>query len=485
MLRSRIKNPPTTKSRFLAGPGRLVANAIKNSVILILIMCVLVTAAGCGPVIPATDNLMRPPRAGDSGKDILDALEEDLGMQFTLRYPMRGERRSAVIRVDLNGDGTDEAIVLYHLAGERSRPRIAVMSKDSGWHMAGSVTYSGNNSKNVSEIDRVMFADLDGGGNPEMIVGWAASAGDNCFFSAYRYAEDQIIGIPVPEIYAEYTELCFGDFGGGGRQDLIAAVVDRQTGAAAANVLRYNQESLYLSEICPLDGGAIGVSYAVTGEISPELGAVILGIQQKSGCVVPEILVWDGSAQKLRRLTPEGISHSDENHPADIDGDGFLEAPSDIMFDYYTDIADIEPIYLTTWLKIDISGEFSEAGNRIHFWREQFSLSCPAGWLNTVIPVREKSESDRVIYFYRNNGGTPGEEIFRIRMFSHDAWSALEPLDAVGGFGFREDDSPRFEMLGENSHAVFACMIAERQPADEMNITFEAILASFRVESGF
>ena len=474
---------------------------IRFIVVCALLVCFMLTATGCGTVIPDADNLMRPPRAGDDGQEILDALEQSLGTPFSLRYPIRGKNQAAVMRADLNGDRTDEAVVFYRLVGESSGARFAVLEKESEWR----VIYTGQPpAGNSGDVDMVLFADLEGDGVSEMIIGWQTPNGR--VLSAYLYVKGEaggdIIQIPVAADLIGYDELCAADFDGDGKDELIAAVI--REGEASANLIRYREGGLVSSdaESCML-GGVYGFVYNIVGQLAPEVIVTVLGGYYGAhyipggDCpvVTPRPVVWDFAAGKLAALDSVGIGHAANNRPSDINGDGFLEIPSDEIFGYYVNNPAADPIYLTNWHRFTAAGESgrpeaARAATRIRFVREGFTLDCPESWLGEVTPVREKeenAESDRVIYFYRNadDGGGLGEELFRIRLFSHDAWSALEPLDAVGGFGFRDDDpDPHFEMLGENSHAVFACMIAEGQAARDMGITVESLVAAFRAESG-
>ena len=60
-------------------------------------------------------SLMRPPRPTGEREEIHKVLERQAGSDFKLRYPRRGDYRSAIIMQDLTGNGKEEAIALYEV----------------------------------------------------------------------------------------------------------------------------------------------------------------------------------------------------------------------------------------------------------------------------------------------------------------------------------------------------------------------------------
>ena len=76
------------------------------------LLCVALFS-GCAAIGLDSQALMSPPRQeGDQGK-IQDLLAETTGGEVTLRYPSKGDYRSAIILRDITGDRTNDALALY------------------------------------------------------------------------------------------------------------------------------------------------------------------------------------------------------------------------------------------------------------------------------------------------------------------------------------------------------------------------------------
>ncbi len=94
--------------------------------------CLLGLLPGCS--FPMTDNmqvedLLRAPRlSGDYGA-LQSALNDWLGESAQLKYPMQGELLSPFVLQDLDGDGQQDAAVLYTTA-QTSNVCVAILQQD-------------------------------------------------------------------------------------------------------------------------------------------------------------------------------------------------------------------------------------------------------------------------------------------------------------------------------------------------------------------
>ena len=61
--------------------------------------------SGCTVSTFQIQNLMRPPKSTGYKAEIQKVIEEVTGSSIILKYPQRGEYRSAVIMKDVSGDG--------------------------------------------------------------------------------------------------------------------------------------------------------------------------------------------------------------------------------------------------------------------------------------------------------------------------------------------------------------------------------------------
>ena len=132
-------------------------------------VCAAALLAGCA--LPGTERagveeLLRAPRLeGDYG-EIQSALNQWLEESAQLKYPMNGELLSPFLMSDFDGDGQQDAAVLYSTA-DTPNICLAVLQKDAEgvWQVQDAV-------EGLTEtVDTVRFARLQEGGANQIVVG--------------------------------------------------------------------------------------------------------------------------------------------------------------------------------------------------------------------------------------------------------------------------------------------------------------------------
>ena len=71
----------------------------------VVIMALILTLCGCDFVKTDMAELFSPPTLTGDFKYISKIIEKTAGSGYTLKYPVRGEHRSAVVQYDIDGDG--------------------------------------------------------------------------------------------------------------------------------------------------------------------------------------------------------------------------------------------------------------------------------------------------------------------------------------------------------------------------------------------
>ena len=109
------------------------------------------------------ESMLSPPRLTAEQEQIYHALLDSVStQQLSLKYPKSGENLSAFTVADLDGDGSDEAIVFYESSrttAEENPLRYHILAqKDGKWTGIKEYTTKG------AEIDRIDIAKL--GSNP-------------------------------------------------------------------------------------------------------------------------------------------------------------------------------------------------------------------------------------------------------------------------------------------------------------------------------
>ncbi len=175
--------------------------------------CALAAAlllSGCSAVTGSdVESLLRAPQASGETSAVQKALNSALGVTATLKYPASGDFLSPLLFGDWDGDGQDEAAVLYTLDASAGNVYLAILepTEENGWR----VTQTAEGLS--SEVESVNTAHLRDENSLQILVGYASAQGDR-YMVVYLYTEDglQII------IKQAYTEMILANLTGGVRQ---------------------------------------------------------------------------------------------------------------------------------------------------------------------------------------------------------------------------------------------------------------------------
>ena len=275
------------------------------------------------------EELLRAPRlSGDYGT-VQTALNDWLGESAQLKYPMQGELLSPFLWQDLDGDGQQDAAVLYTTA-QSSNVCIAILQKDENgvWQVRQSVEGL------ADTVDNVSLARLQPGGASQLVVGYMAAQGDH-YLAVYAYTG----GVLSTILEQQYQQYLVEDITGGGSQDLIL-MSTLEDGGVQIELLTVDKEGSFQQvAVMGLSAnrfsgcasvaaglGADGRHYLVldgwTGISGNNLASVLLYFDEDTQQMVPATQI---STEKLYtaslRNVPGLVSR-------DLDGDGIVEIPT-------------------------------------------------------------------------------------------------------------------------------------------------------------
>ncbi len=295
-------------------------------------VCAAALLAGCA--LPGTERagveeLLRAPRLeGDYG-EIQSALNQWLEESAQLKYPMNGELLSPFLMSDFDGDGQQDAAVLYSTA-DTPNICLAVLQKDAEgiWQVQDAV-------EGLTEtVDTVRFARLQEGGANQIVVGYNASQ-EVSYLAVYAYTEGRIQAI-LAEPYDQYL---IEDITGTGYEDLVLMgtdeqgadqikllISDREGGFRQASVMGLSPDKFTGCASLAAGLGAYGGQYLVldgwTGVSGSNLASVLLRYNELTQQMEPARQIGaDALYEASLRNVPDLTSR-------DLDRDGVVEIPT-------------------------------------------------------------------------------------------------------------------------------------------------------------
>ena len=287
--------------------------------------------AGCsmpGEQVQVEELLRAPKLSGDYG-DVQTALNDWLGESAQLKYPMQGDLLSPFLIHDLDGDGQQDAAVLYTTA-QSSNVCVAILQKgrDGMWQVR-------QNAEGLADtVDSVGLAQLQPGDASQLVVGYVAAQGDH-YLAVYSYTDGELSTI----LEQQYQQYLVEDITGGGNQDLILMstledggvqiellTVDKEGSFQQVAVMGLSADRFSGCASVAAGVGADGRHYLVldgwTGISGNNLASVLLYFDEDTQQMVPADQI---STEKLYtaslRNVPSLVSK-------DLDSDGIVEIPT-------------------------------------------------------------------------------------------------------------------------------------------------------------
>ena len=294
-----------------------------------VLLCLLLAGCSMPGEQAQVEELLRAPKlSGDYG-DVQTALNDWLGESAQLKYPMQGDLLSPFLLQDLDGDGRQDAAVLYTTA-QSSNVCIAILQKDDAdiWHVRQNVEGL------ADTVESVGLAQLQPGDATQLVVGYTAAQGDH-YLAVYSYTD----GVLSTILEQQYQQYLVEDITGGGNQDLILMstledggvqiellTVDKEGSFQQVAVMGLSANRFAGCASVAAGVGADGRHYLVldgwTGISGNNLASVLLRFDEDTQQMVPADQI---STEKLYtaslRNVPSLVSQ-------DLDGDGIVEIPT-------------------------------------------------------------------------------------------------------------------------------------------------------------
>lgn len=433
----------------------------------------LASLSGCSFVGLDAQSLMHAPKpTGENEADIQNLLESTAGGKMTLKYPSAGEYRSAIIKHDLYGDQSDEAIAFYQKGDETTGINVMFMRRNGGkWESMGSF----NNP--ASKVDRVCFGDLNGDGKDEVVVGWGSSlnnTGDICVYYAQSGQMKEL------QLNQSYTEMAVMDFDGDGRDEIFTASVTVGDESASAQLLRIKDGAIEQMGSAPLDISVTKYASVLTGLINEKQVGIVLDGVKSADTMVTELLYWDKKTKTLRSpfYDPKTKSaKSTERNTSvvsrDINGDRIIEVPMVTLLPGYSGKTPDESAYLTSWFRYDTDTQtLVRVMSMFLNYSDGYWFSIPDMWRGKVTAKLDPSSRTVTVYEWlttqKNKAGFTGAPLLTIQTFTSKEWDQGEGVK-------------NYFKLTERDNSVFAASLPT--PDNPLSMTKSEVQEAFQVIS--
>ncbi|MBQ8604573.1 MAG: hypothetical protein IJ410_07005 [Oscillospiraceae bacterium] len=291
---------------------------------LLLLLSFMLT--GCSGIASRNNilSLLSSPRLSRRESRIITAINRHLGQDIVLKYPKAGLNVSPVQFVDLNGDNTEEAAVLYSAENTGSNVRMAVLTQsEDEWDVVYDKEGYG------TEVYKITFTDMTRSGDRQIVVGYTFSDSSEKITSVY-FTDDNAVTEENTYTCQDYV---IYDITGDGAEDMILAGVNADNQRTQVRVLsaHYNDylTSLSVKQIPVRNATVTNIAFSKSDFADSEV--ILVDYHDAYRRFYTEAIKFDGynlepvlSHDVVQKIWNFGYSLNSR----DIDGDGYYETPT-------------------------------------------------------------------------------------------------------------------------------------------------------------
>ena len=434
---------------------------IKKLVCALLCIACALCLCGCDLLVFDTEELIAPPQLTGDMRPIEVALRKSAGNGYTLKYPTSGDRRSAVMLEDIDGDATFEALAFYSTSDdELTNMHINIIRRKGEEWLSVS-----DQSIVAAGVEMVDFCDLDSDGVLEILVGWEIYGSSEKQLAVYSLVGDTL----TKRLLQQYTGFLCGDLDDDGQNEIFIHLISASEGTNKATVYNLHEGGIKQTAGCMMDGavktaGQPQLSTLSNGKTAiyideiKGVGAVTEVLFLQNGELVNPLLDTESVYENTRTLRAAALSI------ADINGDGILEIP--VASELPAADGSHEKLYYTNWCCFD--GEtLTPQLVAVHNTVDGYYLNVPESFVGRIAITKDVANHRRIIHSFDATEGIVGGRIAII--------TAIE----IETFEDKDFDASSLKEIARNDTTVFAGAVYEN--GSGLALTFEQLCEMFNL----
>lgn len=369
-----------------------------------------VMLTGCSAAMISTDvdKLLRAPQILGQTSDVQKALNAYLGESAQLKYPASGENLSPFLFGDWDGNGTEDAAVLYTCTAKGQNVCLSILENNQGtWRVTQEVEGLS------TEVESVSFAAMDSSPAKQLLVGYGSSRGDR-YLSVYAYQERTLQTV----MEQSYSGWMLADVTGDGSDDLILLMPQDQTENVQVALLTNANGGFHLTQQLTVGQGVYTGCEALCAGTGTNGQPYLVLDGRVGGYLASSILIYDAATGQLQVYDPPGYEdvyaattrYNTALLSRDIDGNGTVDIPSQKSGDSNISLTMEHRLSYVNWYDY-IDGGQGNSQFGVLDGEYNFFLRLPQDWANVIL-LDENTAGDG----WRVMNALTGEELIEIRI---------------------------------------------------------------------
>ncbi len=362
----------------------------------------------CGCTMPSGDELLAAPKPAANYQNLQVELEKQLTKGLNYTAPSKGENRSSIQLVDLDGDGLEEAIVFFRNANSSTEGNFDIYiyrKQEDRYVCTGSINGSG------ASIEAVEYPAITPEGKRGMVIAWLIqSDGPN----ALTMCDFDTNLSPRTLLETEYTAMALTDLTGNRAKELLL-MSNGSSGKRTARMYRYSGNSLSLDGEAVSNEEIVSVERISSGKVEGGKGAVIAEGKTTGGVgLTTDIFVYSDGTLKNLALSGEDKTSTGTYRPVsiysmDINADGITEFPKAVLMAGYGDASDPNAVFMLDWYAYGVDVPPHKVLTTYQNISDAWTFKISDSWHDTITAEKANENGASTVYFYEYANGVKSE----------------------------------------------------------------------------
>lgn len=362
-----------------------------------LFACLIVAMLGLtGCFSQSAEDLYTQPKPPTEFENLDREIRRVLASGSEYAAPIQGSYTQQVQLMDLNGDGTQEAIAFFRVTSpepDESPLKICIYEQDEegGYSLASTIYGEG------AAINSVSFVDVNGDKKLELVVSWQISG------KVYQLMVYDINRGNTTELMrAGYTDFMIMDLDMDNSQEIVVLNVSPMVGKYQADFYDYDAESqaMVLLSSAPLSDEIIslgtGANAPKSGHLRGGVPALYVTSHLSVGVVTDVLACRDGELTNITLMPESGQSDvtfrmTSTIPTSDINGDNILEIPQSVALPEPNMITGGNTFWSVKWIQFDINGNAWSTYTTYYNHEDGWNLILPDWWEGSIALSRSDS----------------------------------------------------------------------------------------------
>lgn len=401
----------------------------------LLIALLLGMLSGC--VLQTVDELYCLPKRSQEYQNLQAAIDQAMGDTMQYCAPLSGENQQTVQMMDLDGDGSMEALLFASGNGEQPLKIFIFTSIDGVYTNTATLEASG------TAFEQVEYADIDGKPGMELVVGLQVSNEVLHTLSVYSFASGQ----PKKLLGTSYIRFLTVNLDRDIQRELFVLRPGMEGGNGIAELYDYHDGEMERAPELAMSTSVDSLRRVTAGGLYGDLSAVFVASKFDENTIITDVYAMvNGQFTNVSLSNESGTSIGTVRnyyvYANDIDGDGLIELPELVSNQGKSQ-------NLIRWYNLTPSGSEKEKIFTYHNYVDGWYVQLEQRWILSLLV--ERTESDQSSYDFSILYHGDRVNLFSVTMIRNEEFSRWDGTDVWADWFVlqRSEDMVYLGRLGE------------------------------------